>query len=300
MGLTLRQFISSLRLPFVSSSLIPFIFGSIIFRQDFKWFNFIFGIFAVLFAHLGANVFNDYCDSRSGCDWKDLNSYGFFGGSKLIQQGKLSERYYLFSGLVFMFLALVCMACLFIKLRDYKIIYFGILIVLLSVGYSLPPLKLSYRGWGEIAVFILFGQALVMGGYYLQSGIFPDFRSFMLSLPLAFLITAILFCNEIPDFDTDRLSNKRTWVVRAGPKYAYFVYILINICSAAAIFINVYFGFMPKHALLIIFIFILPLKATFILRKSYNSKEKLLAASRLAIITHNLSGIGLILATVLR
>ncbi|MFA5096893.1 MAG: hypothetical protein WC478_06095, partial [Candidatus Omnitrophota bacterium] len=85
-----KKIIRALRLPFISASILPFVFGSLIARQDFNMLGFTLGLLAVIFTHLSANLINDYFDSKSGVDWRDGNFYGFFGGSKLIQEGALS------------------------------------------------------------------------------------------------------------------------------------------------------------------------------------------------------------------
>ena len=77
---------------------------------------------------------------------------------------------------------------------------------------------------GEIIVFFLFGPALVMGGYFIQTQIFPDMRAFMLSLPFGFFTTAILYSNEIPDFQEDIKVGKLTWVSIVGQRRGFILY----------------------------------------------------------------------------
>ena len=89
----LFNFIRAFRLPFITASTLPFVAGSLFERGNFNFTGFILGFIAVAATHLSANLINDYADSRSGADWGDRHYYGLFGGSKLIQEGGLTESF---------------------------------------------------------------------------------------------------------------------------------------------------------------------------------------------------------------
>lgn len=293
--ITQNKYFLSLRLPFLTVSIIPFIFGSTIGHHSFSWLKFFLGLFAVIFLHLGANLINDYADSRSGCDWKDSRRYGFFGGSKMIQQGKLTEKFYFLFAIFCVGLSLVFIVLMTVVMSDVKTVFYGSLIIILAWFYSAKPFQFAYRGIGELIIFLLFGPALVMGGYYIQTGIFSDLEPFMLSLPLGFFTMAILFCNEIPDYVVDKAANKNNWVVRIGPQKSYVMFFLIIIGGFATVIVNVGMGFLDKLALVTIFLLLLGLKAGYVLKRHYNYKEKLILASKLTVLMHNLVGLGLII-----
>ena len=295
-----KECIGSLRLPFITSSIIPFVFGSFLVFNTIDWPKFIFGLLAVVFAHLGANLLNDYADSRSGCDWSDLKSYGFFGGSKLIQQGKLSEKFYFYSCILFFAASFICIVVVSLLAGGIKAIILGLAIIFLAWAYSAKPLRLSYIGLGEPAVFILFGQGLVMGGYFIQTGIFPDMLSFVCSLPLAFLIMAILLSNEVPDYPVDIIVHKKNWVVLLGPHKSYAVYLLIIAAAFISISAAVVFGFISEISLFALLPVIFGIKAARVLRLYYDNKLRLVESSRLTILMHNLTGIILIAAEIIR
>src|SRR5437763_501003 len=91
----ISNLIRALRLPFFSASALPFVFGSLISWPVFNVATFCLGLVGAVSAHLSANLINDYADSLSKADWQDRAFYGFFGGSKLIQEGVFSEQLYL-------------------------------------------------------------------------------------------------------------------------------------------------------------------------------------------------------------
>ena len=203
MSLALKYYIRALRLPFITASLLPFIAGSLAARGDFNLLGFCLGLICVMFTHLSANLINDHADSKSGADWQERAFWGFFGGSKLIQENVLPEAAYIKAAVFFACAGTVCAALISALLRTLLPLSLYAIILALAWLYSRRPLQFSYNRLGELIVFILFGPVPVMGGYFIQTHCFPSFKSFLLSLPFGFLTTAILFANEVPDFKND-------------------------------------------------------------------------------------------------
>ncbi len=288
-----------LRLSFAGASLLGFIFGSLIERSNFNILSFLLGLAAVLCTHLSANLMNDYADSKSGADWQDKNFFKFFGGSKLIQEGTLSENFYLGLARIFAFIALICVISLAVNLKSINVVIYYAAILALAWSYSHKPFSFSYRGMGEIIIFMLFGPALVMGGYFLQTGIFPDARSFILSLPFGFFTTAILFANEIPDFREDKKAGKFTWVNFLGQKHSFILYLLLQLCGFASVMLAVRSGYLKTAAVFSFILLIAVIRAAVVLGKFHAQKTKLIESSKLTIAVQAFSGIILILSLVL-
>ncbi|MFH1771581.1 MAG: prenyltransferase [Candidatus Omnitrophota bacterium] len=279
-------YMRALRVLFLSASILPFIAGSLIEKSIFSLLLFIIGLFAVAATHLGANLLNDYADSKSGVDAKDKTFYGFFGGSKLIQEGVLPQRFYLNSSVLFFIIGIISVLTLSIIINSKAILLYYLIIIILGFSYSHKPPQLSYRKLGEAVIFVLFGPALVMGGYFIQTQIFPTFKGFLLSLPFGFLTTAILFSNEIPDFNEDRQYSKLTWVSLAGGKNSYILYGLLVFLSLFSVVINIVYGTLSFLSLSV-FICIIPLiKSLKIIKNSYSDKIKLTESSKITIAVH--------------
>jgi 1,4-dihydroxy-2-naphthoate octaprenyltransferase len=296
---TVNNLLRALRLPFISASVLPFIFGSLIEKSHFNILTFMLGLISVVATHLGANLINDYADAKSGNDWQDCKFYGFFGGSKLIQEKVFSEAFYLKSAVFCFSLALSSIIALYIVLKSSIIIIYYFMILILGIAYSLKPLKLSYRRLGEPLIFLLFGPALVMGGYFLQSGIFPNIKSFILSLPFGFLTTAILVANEIPDSLGDKKSGKFNWVNSIGPDKSYILYSIVILCAFFAIAFSILKGMLGIFSSLA-FLAILPASGAIgILKNNYADKIKLMQSSRLTIAVHILVSILLIIGNII-
>lgn len=292
----IKNIILALRLPFVTASILPFAFGSLVSRRDFNPAGFTLGLLGVIFTHLSANLINDYFDSRSGADWLDKKPYVFFGGSKLIQQGSLSEKAYLAAALCSAGLAFICVALLALNLKGYFVILAYLLIIVLSWQYTARPLAFSYNYLGELFLFILFGPALVMGGYFIQTGIFPGLKSLILSLPFGFFTTAILFANEVPDFPGDKQSGKNNLVSLCGAEKAYLVYYALISLGLLSIFAALALGYLGIISILSLLIVFPALKAGRILKKDYSDKLKLISSSRITINIQMLTSVILILS----
>ena len=291
--------IRALRLPFLSASLLPFIAGTFLWHGNINWVGFFLGLIAVSGTHLAANLINDYADSRYGVDWSDLKFYGFFGGSKLIQEKVLSEKFYLRGMLISFAAACLAVILLAIDIQNNKTIFYYLLIVLLGFFYSVKPFLLSYRRFGELVIFILFGPACVMGAYFIQSRAFPNLDSFILSLPFGLFTAAILLANEVADYPDDFKNKKYTLISLCGHGRGYLFYfsaveaglfmVLINVIGANAHFI----------ALAAFVVMGMLRRSGFILKEYYHDKEKLLESSRLTIKAANLVYLFLIVGVIL-
>jgi len=295
----LKNLIEAWRLPFVGASALPFIFGSVVNREKFNFPGFIFGLVAVIATHISANLINDYADSRSGADWQDKNSYKFFGGSKLIQQNIFSERFYLKSAVFFAVISAFSVLLLSLSLKSYFVVFAYCIVIVLSWFYSVSPIKLSYRRVGEAAIFLLFGPVLVMGGYFIQTRIFPDLKSFLLSIPFGFFTTAILFANEVPDFTEDHNVGKNNWVSLIGADKSFLFYCLLVGLGFLAILINVFAAFLSPWACLTLILIIPACSAAKIIKNYYDSKFKLIQSSKLTISIQTFVSICLIAVTLL-
>jgi 1,4-dihydroxy-2-naphthoate polyprenyltransferase len=294
------EYTSAFRLPFISVSILAFVFGSLASRKGFLFSPFLLGLICAVSTHLGANLINDYADSKSGADWQDIRPYKFFGGSKFIQLGLLEEGFYLRAALFCFAVAFSCVVSLAAITGRLSTILFYLAIMFMGWSYSCGPLRFSYRRLGEPVIFLLFGPALVMGGYFIQTGVFPDLKSFLLSLPMGFLTTAILFANEIPDYPDDKKSAKNTWVSFLGQARSYILYFALIACAFIAIGASIALGFLGWQAY-VSFIFILPaLAAGKILKDHFADKAKLVISSKLTIFVHTLVSITLIAGVIQR
>jgi len=275
--------VRALRLPFLTASLLPFIFGSLAGDLPLNYLLLVFGLIAVIATHLSSNLINDYFDSKSRTDWQDRRFYGFFGGSKLIQEGILTESQYFIAACICAILGLICVLLISVYLKSLLPLFIWVVVIILGWQYTALPLKFAYRGLGEAVLFLLFGPVLVMGAYFLQTGIFPDMKSLFISLPFGFFTLGILISNEVADYLDDKNSKKYTWVVLIKGKLAYLIYFFIIILGFLSILLGVYFKHLTLFALLVLFLIPESIRAGTILKSSYLDKSRLCGSSKMVI-----------------
>jgi len=202
------------RLPFIIATLLPVLIGSAIAYRagHFDWILLVLTLSGALLMHLGANTANDYYDSHLGADEINTTPTPFSGGSRIIQYGLLPGRFvlslasatYMMGTFIGLYLALT---------RGIPVLVIGLIGFLVSWGYTAPPLKLAYRGLGELGVGLGFGPILVLGTYYVQAQSF-SLEALLASIPLGLLVMLILYVNEIPDRTWDDEAGKKTLVAR--------------------------------------------------------------------------------------
>jgi 1,4-dihydroxy-2-naphthoate octaprenyltransferase len=128
----------------------------------------------------------------------------------------------------------VGLACLFgLTLLFYAgpwLILVGVVCVLFAFFYTTGPYPLSYNGWGDLLVLIFFGFVPVGGTYYVQTLSYtPDVA--WASLACGLVIDTLLVVNNYRDRDADRLSGKRTVVVRFGERFGRYLYLGLGVAA---------------------------------------------------------------------
>jgi 1,4-dihydroxy-2-naphthoate octaprenyltransferase len=198
-------------------------------------------IAAIACVHAAINVLNDVFDDLGGSDRVNVGRiFPYTGGSRFIQNGVLSVRAMAVWGVLLLLLGGLFGAVLLLE-KGAPVLWFGLAGVALGVLYSAPPVQLSARGLGEVAVGMGFGLLPVVGAAWLQS---PDaaLSALLPSVPVACWAMAILLINEVPDQAADAAAGKRTLVVRLGLTKTAALYVLLQLLAliviAAAVRLN--------------------------------------------------------------
>ena len=191
----------------------------------------------------GTNLTNDYYDYLLGADHS-----GSLGPSRVIQEGWLSPRSVLLGGIIFFVLGGAA-GFLLVSMAGWPILLLGLIGVPLAYGYTAPPLKLAYRGLGELNVFVLMGPLMVAGGFLVHraAGLGVALTA---SVPIGCLVAAILHANNVRDLDDDRALGKKTLATIVGPRLAKLELAALIGGAYAALGAAVYWRILPKPALL--------------------------------------------------
>jgi 1,4-dihydroxy-2-naphthoate octaprenyltransferase len=162
-----------------------------------------------LLLQIGSNLANDVFDFEKGADTEHR-----IGPPRAAQLGLLSPAA-LKRGMFFVFGLAMLIGVYLSVVAGPVIIALGLISIGAAIAYTGGPWPLGYHGLGDVAVFLFFGFAAVVGTTFVQVGAVPSL-AWIAALPVGGLATAILVVNNLRDVETDRVAGKRTLAVRLG------------------------------------------------------------------------------------
>ena len=243
-----------MRLPFLSATFVPIFAGAAVtsmLGQDVSWGWLLLTLLAGSLLHIGTNTSNDYFDHISGTDARNYNysNKGLNGGSRSIQMGLISPKGILTVAIIAFTLSAVVGIPLIIK-SGLSILWLGLIGFFSGLFYTAPPFKFSSRkGMGELLIGLNFGPLMVAGSALVQTGqLLPE--AFLAGIPIGFLIAAVVYMNEFPDYDSDKATGKNTLIVVFGPEKARAGYVALVASAFASIVILAFNGTVPMLSLI--------------------------------------------------
>ena len=286
------------RLPFLTATIVPVLVGIAIAATDgaFDLPSAMLTILGAAFVQLGLNVANDVFDTTQGADDANVTPTQFSGGSRVIQYGLLSLRQMATIATAF-YLAAAAIGIVLLAIRwSEALLVIGIVGFVVSLGYTAPPLKLVYRGLGEIAVAIGFGPLMLLGAYVVQTRGALSWEPFVASIPIALLVALILYVNEIPDRRGDAHAGKRTLPVRFSRRAVIRGYDVAVALAYAVIVVGVVAGLLPLPALLVLLTIPMARRVHDGLAPNYDNPYGLMAVMGVNIKVHAYAGLLLLAA----
>jgi len=266
------------RLPFLSATAVPVLLGIAVAASHgaFTWWTALLTLIGGSLAHLAINVTNDIFDTLSGADDANTTPTMFSGGSRVAVYDLVTIR-----GLAGIAIGLFGAAAaiglvLVVVTQSMTLLWIGVAGILVGVAYTAPPLKLVYRGLGEIAVAVGFGPIMLLGAYVVQTGDLA-WEPFVLSLVPGILIALILYVNEIPDRRSDAEAGKRTLPVRLSPATVRAAYLVAAIGAFAIVVAGVVGGLFPWPTLVALAAVPIALRVHAGLKVHYDSPYTLMA-----------------------
>ena len=233
-GLWLR----TIRAPFLTATFAPIFIGSAVAWNDLKtnnlisewsWNMFWLVLFGACLAQIATNSSNDYFDHTSNADEINKVASPFNGGSRVIQVGLMTPGQVLLTALA----SIVGTIAIGLYINQQisgqffgntPILWTGIIGTFLALGYTGDPIRLGYKGLGEIAIALGFGPVMVMGAHYaLTSPLHNNnlsswnwIEALIASVPIGLLVMLIVWINQFQDAPSDAAVGKNTWVVRTA------------------------------------------------------------------------------------
>ena len=231
------------------------------------------GFVGVGSAHTGVNLLDDYFDYTKGAvaQREALIDGGFrarLHKCAYIESGKATLEETRNTGWFFITFAMICgviilvLGLIFLAYDWRYLTAFIVLGFILGVMYSGPPLRLSYHGFGEVVVGIVFGALIAIPAYYICTARI-DADIVWASIPCGLLTMNIVNTHAIMDFESDKAANRITFVILLGSKMAgFWVDIVLLLASYGCIVAGVLLGGLPLPTLL--FLATLPVAGGFL------------------------------------
>ena len=294
----MNTYIRALRLPFLTGSLLPVLQAAALAYGDgySSGLNLLLTLIGVGALHSAGNLINDYIDTPRS-DTLNPHPTPFSGGSRVILENLLSARWVFWAATICFSAAVLIGLYLILNGRPY-VALISLLGLIAGLFYSVNPLQFMSRGLGEITIFFAFGPLITWGTYYVLSGRLTG-PTFLLGFPLGFLITAIIWINEFPDYQADKAAGKRNLVVRWGLAPSRWIYGLLMLLPFP--FLLFLTGVQGLTAWILLGWLALPLalKGIGILWREHNNPEKIVPAQALTIQTHLALGLLMVLGLLL-
>lgn len=229
----------------LTASVTPVLIGSVLAAIDgpFHWGRFFLAVFGSVFIQVGTNMINDYYDYVNGVDTPDT-----IGPSQVIQRGLLTANETFWGGIVTFGIGSM-FGLILVALCGWPILALGLASVLAGYFYTASPLSLAYIALGEATVFIFMGPVIVMGAYFVQREMFT-LTSFLISLPIACLVAALLHVNNIRDLPADKERGKSTLATVIGRNAANWEQLGLVYGAYIITVLLVIFGYAPWPVLL--------------------------------------------------
>ncbi len=201
--------------------IVPFLLGQSfgIYKSSGNVFlPFVLGIAFTIFLLLYIVLLNDYADQKVDALKRKMFPNGC--SPKTIPDHILPARSVLFAGVLASVLCLISASLSELILGRPYVVLFAIICILVFAAYSLPPIKLNYRGGGEFLEMMGVGCMLPIFHYYLQLGFEITFDAPFLAIVVISTIFALAsaMASGLSDEESDRAGGKQTFVTEFGNK----------------------------------------------------------------------------------
>jgi len=204
----------------LAAAVTPVLIGSAlaVYYSAFHWIPALCCLFFAMSMQIAANLINDLFDYLKGADRADR-----LGPERVTAQGWVSVRAIKIA--IVLVLTFGCLAGLpLIYFGGWQMIVVGALCVLFAYFYTSGPFPLAYNGLGDVAVVIFFGIVPVGFTFYVQANDWTTLVT-LLGIATGLVVNTLLVLNNYRDRDTDRLSNKKTLIVRFGEQFGLYLYL---------------------------------------------------------------------------
>ena len=213
----------------------------------FQWIP---AILCFLFAfsmQIDANFINDYYDYLKGSDREDR-----LGPGRACAQGWITLSA-MKKGMIITTLLSCCWGLLLLRYCGLEMIPVGMLCVLFAFLYTAGPYPLAYHGWGDVLVIVFFGFVPVGCTYYTMAHDWT-WNVTIACAACGLVSDLLLMLNNYRDRDQDKISGKRTLVVRFGEAAGRWAYLILGILAVGLCSFYAFNGYLLASLLPLLFL----------------------------------------------
>ncbi|TDH27532.1 NAD(P)H dehydrogenase [Segetibacter sp. 3557_3] len=267
-GIKAFSWFKAIRFQFYPMTFIAYAAGAVAAGQmGYGYSSFIFwvGYLWLFFLELVTVLSNDYVDYPT--DVQNRFFGPFSGGSRVMVDKLLSPKEMRIGILASLILCFGALAVLLAAAKGAlsTLTMTCLVLTIITTGYTIPPLRLSYRGLGEATVAFTHSFAVIVCGYIFQGGKLADQVPWLLSIPLFLSVLPSIMLAGIPDHDADKSVSKNTLAVLLGKKRVVRLAIFFTLTAALLVLVYHLFKveqgaftnllvFVVPHALLIVYL----------------------------------------------
>ena len=218
----------------------------------------------------GTNFINTYGDYRSGVDTVESAHT-----CPQLVTGEMRPAAMKRAGLIAFGLA-AAIGLTLAWLRGWEILAVGLIGILGGYTYTAGPVPYKYKGAGSFAVFFLMGPLMAWPAWFIQTGQY-SWLPVLGSLPVGFLVAAILNGNDLRDIAHDRAAGIISPVTELGSFAGLGLQRFLYLAAFVSLVVLIALGALPYTALL-------PLMLFSPLKKSLNAIGEAAAGKQAALL----------------
>ena len=246
---SIKAWILAARPKTLAAAATPVLLGCALAYTDgaFQWIP---ALLCFLFAfsmQIDANFINDYYDFLKGSDREDR-----LGPERACAQGWITLSA-MKKGMIITTLLSCVWGLLLLNYCGLEMIPVGMLCVLFAFLYTAGPYPLAYHGWGDILVIVFFGFVPVGCTYYTM--VHDWTWNVTIACAACGLVSdLLLMLNNYRDREQDKISGKRTLVVRFGEPAGRWAYLILGILAVGLCSFYAFNGYLLASLLPLVFL----------------------------------------------
>ncbi len=256
----------------LTATIIPVLLGAMItlanYKGDTAWkLMLIIAIGSPLF-QIAGNLISEYFDFKNKVDRPDT-----FGSSRILVDGLMKPSVIYKAGILSL-IALFLIGMVLVYFRGTDMLIIGLIGIGASYAYSL----FKYRAMGDFLIYLTFGPLMVFGTYYALTGSYSLISDIaIISIPVGFLVVAILHANNTRDIMYDKEANIKTLASTIGYNASRKYYYFLIFGAYASVVLLIALNILPIWSLLVFISLPIALKNTKLLANNNQNEPQNIA-----------------------